>query len=288
MDTLVSRARARARGPAIPLATTVELGSPARRTLLLRVLLAVVLLGLAVGAGETGRTSAPAAGGLLPRGGSVMLILDVSRSIKPAANGTIVNVLKELIRSRGHVGLVAFSDIGYELLPPGTPARELRPLLRFFAPAPPRPGPDANPPNPWSTSFSGGTQISAGLILAHNALVQAGEPHGPLLLVSDLDTAPDDVPRVAETFNTFRNEGVPFRIVGLSPRGDNLSLFQHLAGPGAFTSPVQPAGSGVGETEGALHAGTPWALILVAGALLVALAANELWCGRLPVPRTQT
>src|SRR5207253_2588084 len=151
----------------------------------------------------------------------------------------------------------------------GSPSAELRPLLPYFAPARPRPGADPYPPNPWSSSFSGGTQISSGLTLAHSVLASAGEPKGEILLVSDLDTAPDDVPRVAETFNTFRNQGVPFRIVGLSPRGDNLSLFQHLAGPGAFTSPVPAAGNGVGETEGALHAGTPWALILVAGALLV-------------------
>ena len=33
--------------------------------------------------------------------------------------------------------------------------------------------------------------------------MRAGDEKGPLLLVSDLDTAPDDVPRVAQTFNAF-------------------------------------------------------------------------------------
>ena len=62
-----------------------------------------------------------------------MLVLDVSRSIKPEANRTITDVLQQLIRSQSRLGLVAFSDIAYQLLPPGTPSRELRSLLRFFA-----------------------------------------------------------------------------------------------------------------------------------------------------------
>jgi hypothetical protein len=289
MDMARSRLPARTRGPAIPLATTAELAGPARRTLVLRVALAVALLGLALAASETGRSNAAAARGLLPGGGTGVLVLDVSRSIKPAANRTIVNVLQQLIRSRTRLGLVAFSDIAYELLPPGTPSRELRSLLRFFAPTPtPRTGPDSPPPNPWSSSFSGGTQISLGLTLAHDALVRAGNPRGSILLVSDLDTAPDDVPRVAQTFNTFRSQGVKFRIVALTPRADNLSLFQNLAGRDAFVPRVSSVGRGVGETEGALQGRTPWSLIFVAVLVLVALAANEHWNGRLPVPRTQS
>jgi len=279
---------ARTRGPAIPLASTAELARPARRTLVLRVALAVVLLVLVLLASETGRSNAAAARGLLPGGGTGMLVLDVSRSIKPEANRTITNVLQQLIRSHSRLGLVAFSDIAYQLLPPGTPSRELRSLLRFFAPALPRPGPDGPLPNPWSSSFSGGTQISLGLILAHDALVRAGNPRGSILLVSDLDTAPDDVPRVAQTFNTFRSQGVKFRIVALTPRADNLSLFQNLAGRDAFVPHVGSVASGVGDTEGALQGRTPWSLIFIAVLVLVALAANEHWNGRLPVPRTQS
>lgn len=288
MDTLRRRLHERARGAAIPLATTGGLAAAARRTLIVRIVLAVTLVGLAVGVSETGRTDAAAARGLLPSGGAGMLVLDVSKSIKPEANGTILKVLDELIRARTRVGLVAFSDIAYELIPPGSPSRELQPLARFFTPGPPRPNGDPGPPNPWSSSFSGGTQISEGLALARDALVRAGNPRGSILLVSDLDTAPDDVPRVAQTFNTFRNEGVTFRIVALSPRADNLSLFQNLAGPGAFVRHLSAAGHGVGETQGALQGRMPWSLIFIAVLLLAALAANEHWNGRLPVPRTQS
>jgi len=285
MDTLRNVLRS-ARGPTIPIATTATMAPAVRRTLLLRVALGAVLIALVVGATVTGKSKAAADRGLVPGGVGGMLVLDVSRSIKPEANGTVTSVLQQLIDSHTRIGLVAFSDIGYELLPPGSPSSELQPLLRYFAAVAPKPGPDPYPPNPWTTSFSGGTQISSGLAVAHASLLRAGEPKGPILLVSDLDTAPDDVPRVALTFNQFRAQGVPFRIVAVSPRADNLSLFKNLAGPGAFTHPVQRTGGGLGQTAGAQGGHTPWLLIALALCVLAALAANEHWNGRLPVPRT--
>src|SRR5262245_7117948 len=106
--------RERTRGPAIPLGTTAALAGAARRTLFLRVALAVVLVALVASAAATGRSNAAASRGLLPKGGSGMLVLDVSRSIKPEADKTIVRVLDELIASRSRIGLVVFSDIAYE------------------------------------------------------------------------------------------------------------------------------------------------------------------------------
>jgi hypothetical protein len=274
----VTRALHRARGSTIPIATTATMGRAVRRTLLLRVVLAILLVGLVVAAVETGRSKAAAQSGLVPGHAGGMLVLDVSRSIKPEANRTITNVLQQLIDAHTRIGLVAFSDIAYELLPPGSPSSELRPLLRYFSS-------DGSVQNPWSTEFSGGTQISSGLAVAHASLERAGEPKGPILLVSDLDTAPDDVPRVALTFNQFRNDGVPFRIVGVSPRADNLTLFKNLAGARAFTAPVQGASGGVGQTQGVEGGHIPWSLIALSVLVLAALAVNEHWCGRLPLPR---
>jgi hypothetical protein len=289
MGTLIRRLRARTQGPAIPLSTTALLAGPARRTLVVRIVLGAALLALVLAASGTGRSDADAARGLIAKGGSGMLILDVSRSIKPEANRAIVAVLERLIASRSRIGVVAFSDIAYVLLPAGTSTRELRPLVRFFTPpARPRTGLDPNPPNPWASNFSGGTQISSGLNVAHQALIRAGDPNGPLLLVSDLDTAPDDVPRVATTFNAFRNEGVPFRIVALNPRADNLALFRSLAGKEAFADPVTRTRSGSGAAEGTTPGEIPWTLIAIAALVLVALGVNEHWAGRLPLPRTQT
>ncbi|MFL5944441.1 MAG: vWA domain-containing protein [Gaiellaceae bacterium] len=287
LDSLRSRLRD-ARGPAVPIATTADLAPAVRRTLVIRLVLAVVLVGLVVAAVDTGRSRAEAGRGLVPGGVGGMVVLDVSRSIKPDANRTITMVLQQLIESNARIGLVAFSDIAYELLPPGSPSSELRPLLPYFAPeTTPKPGAEPRP-NPWSGNFSGGTQISSGLAVGHASLVRAGRPKGPLLLVSDLDTAPDDVPRVALTFNRFKSEGVPFRIVAVSPRQDNLSLFQNLAGKNAFTAPVQRTSGGSGDAEGAGRGDIPWSLVVLALLVLTALAVNEHWCGRLPLPRPQT
>ena len=60
------------------------------------------------------------------------------------------------------------------------------------------------------------------------------------------------------------------------------------AGNGAFTQPVHAAGGGIGQTQGTRRGQTPWTLIVLALVLLAALAANEHWCGRLPLPRTQS
>ena len=218
-----------------------------------------------------------------------MLVLDVSRSIKPDANRTITNVLQQLIDAHTRIGLVAFSDIAYELLPPGSPSAELRPLLRYFATVRPKPGPDPYPAEPVDEQLLGRNPDLVRVWRWRTAtLTRAGQPKGPILLVSDLDTAPDDVPRVALTFNQFKAQGVPFRIVAVSPRQDNLSLFQNLAGKSAFTAPVARTSGATGDTEGSDGGHIPWSLIAIALLVLGALAANEHWCGRLPVPRTQS
>src|SRR5919199_3827845 len=147
MDTL-----RKARGPAIPIATTTPLAPAARRTLFAQILLALVLIGCVVAASQTERSNAAAGRGLVSGAAGGMLVLDVSRSIKPEANQTITNVLQQLIASHARIGLVAFSDIAYELLPPGSPSAELRSLLPYFSPGQhlPKPGADSIPPNPWN------------------------------------------------------------------------------------------------------------------------------------------
>src|SRR3954464_11906490 len=146
----------RIRGATIPIATTADLAPAVRRTLFLRIVFGAALIGLVIAATETGRSRAEAGRGLVPGGVGGMVVLDVSRSIKPDANRTITIVLQQLIASNARMGLVAFSDIAYELLPPGSPSSELRPLLPYFAPeTTPKPGAEPTP-NPWSGNFSGG------------------------------------------------------------------------------------------------------------------------------------
>src|SRR2546423_12624832 len=67
MDTLRNWLR-KARGATIPIATTATMGPAVRRTLLLRVALGVLLIGLVVAAVDTGRSKAAADRGLVPGG----------------------------------------------------------------------------------------------------------------------------------------------------------------------------------------------------------------------------
>ena len=57
LDSLRNRLRD-VRGPAVPIATTADLAPAVRRTLVIRLVLAVVLVGLVVAAVDTGRSRA--------------------------------------------------------------------------------------------------------------------------------------------------------------------------------------------------------------------------------------
>src|SRR5438046_9935006 len=107
MGTLRSLLRA-ARGPTVPIATTATMGPAVRRTLLLRIALGALLIALVVAATETGKSKAAADRGLVPGRVGGMLVLDVSRSIKPEANRTITNVLQQPIHSHTPLALHPF------------------------------------------------------------------------------------------------------------------------------------------------------------------------------------
>src|SRR5204862_7929182 len=104
----------------------------------------------------------------LPAHSAAIVLLDVSASISADTYPRIGATLSSLSRSGGRYGLIVFSDQAYEALPPGTGARDLAPLVRYFT-LPPIHGPGAAqtfPVNPWQRVFSAGTKISAGLELA--------------------------------------------------------------------------------------------------------------------------
>ena len=127
----------------------------------------------------------------LPPHADTVLVLDLSASISSDTYSRIGGTLAALSRSGERFGLVLFSDDAYEALPPGTPAADLAPFVRYFT-LPPQKVPGfapAFPSNPWQTTFSGGTRISAGMTLAHEIAV-AGSGRPTVVLVSDLDDNP--------------------------------------------------------------------------------------------------
>jgi hypothetical protein len=250
------------------------------RTNGVRWLLAAAALGLLAAAFAFARGLEEQRSGLVPPGSSTVLVLDVSLSISEADYRRSRRVVERLIGSRTPVGLIVFSDVPYELLPPGTPSAELRPLLRFLTPS------GAHlPPNPWATGFSQGTRISVSLDLAQQMLRRDRVKKGSILLVSDLQTAPTDYGDLGRSLARLRRSGVPVRVVPLSPSSDGLTLFERLLGREAFLPTIERSTGPVPRIESSLHGKMPLGIVVACSLLFLALAAHERFGGRLTLPR---
>jgi uncharacterized protein (DUF58 family) len=214
----------------------------------------------------------------LPAHSSAVVVLDVSASISADTYSRIGATLSSLARSGGRYGLVVFSDQAYEALPPGTPASDLQPLVRYFT-LPPAHGGFAPtfPPNPWVKTFSAGTKVSAGLELADRIAFQDKLRKPVVILVSDLDDDPADLPRLVTIMLALKRDHVPLRIVGLNPSSQDTALFKRLSGG----APIVRAGLLQPGPEPKNHTPFPWALVLLALVVAVGIAAHELWGPRL-------
>ncbi|HYK07545.1 MAG TPA: vWA domain-containing protein [Gaiellaceae bacterium] len=251
-----------------------ELGSVARstrRTLLLRVLLAVVAIGAAAAVVVLGRgDTAPA--GPLPAGTDGLVVLDLSASISTDTYARISATLDELADSGGRYGLIVFSDTAYLALPPGTPAAELRAFARRFDLPEQTGGAITVPTNPWTNAFSAGTKISTGLQLALDTIEakQLGRP--AVLLVSDLDDDVGDLERLTSTALAFRRLEIPVRVVGLNAAPEDERYLERLlrrpSDLSAAPLPDDEEAAGRGELR--------LPLLLAAVAAAAALALREL------------
>jgi len=250
----------------------------ARRTLALRVLFAGGAAFLLAAAVASARDLDPSDRGLLPTGTTGVVVLDLSLSILDDRSGVVRRTLQTLVDTDAPVGFVIFSDVPYELLPPGTPAKELRPIIRLLTPTG-----GGEVVNPWSGTFRSGTLISPALQLAQDMLVGDHVEDGSILLVSDLETSPDDVPDTAKVLRAIKRSGTPVRLLALGPSSDARTLFGGILGPGAFT-PLADGPVRAPEAPDARRRPLPKTLLLLGLLFLVALAAHERYAGRLALP----
>jgi hypothetical protein len=270
------------RSPVIETPDVRTMRRPALRTRLIRVALVVAAVALLAGAAASARGLDDGASGGLPRASGV-LVVDLSLSIGSEDYDVIRSTIRRLVAADGSLGLVMFSDVPYEMLPPGSPASELQPLLRLLVPRKPTRDDDPGlPANPWSQSFSAGTRISSALELARDMLVRDGIRNGSILLLSDLVTAPEDVPRLARTLQALQDASITVRVVPLTPLRDGKRIFEGLLGKEALIAPsriasAQPLPTGTSS-------GLPVALLVLGALALVALAAHERFAGRLSLP----
>ena len=266
--------------PALPLADAVPLRRLKRRTAVERALAATALVALVLAAAAAGRNPELGRSTFVRPGSDGIVVLDLSASISPDTYERIGATLSDLADGGGRFGLVVFSDVAYEALPPGTPADELRPFVRYFTlPKQTQPGflPEF-PKNPWTDTFSGGTRISTGLELAQEVAVGARLRRPAYLLVSDLDDDPVDLPRLRRLLTDFKREGASVQIVSLNASPEDERFFERvLRGP----KDLRPARLPSERVEQPDRAAFPVVLAVAALAAIVLLAANELRYARL-------
>ena len=216
---------------------------------------------------------------------SGIVVMDVSASVSPLTYRRIGRALERIAAANEPVGVVVVSDAAYELFPPGTPGKELKPLLRYFTALPGRDRSafDANfPANPWQGSFSGGTRISEGLRVARGVLERDEIRDATVLLVSDLEAPQSDHLRIVDAVTGLQNDGVEVKIVPLFAQEQNREFFGRMVGPDAFVSETSLEAP-IESDELGLGGGTPWLYLCLASLLVLLLAANERLCGRLVV-----
>lgn len=286
--------RLRPAGAAAPLHPVRGIRRPARRLALVRAALAAVLAAcLALTVAEASRP-ADRYGDLLSESESTVVVLDVSASVSELVYQEIARTLRGLVGAAGEsrrVGLVVFSDVALEALPPGSRAAELEPYVRYFLPkrelgaarkpsyyraaGPTAQAPTPYPQNPWFRQFSGGTHISTGLAAARQALERDAGGSGRVLLLSDLAEAREDLGRLAEELVAYaRDSQLELEIVALPPATEaELALFRRTLGDRAGIHVSTELAAGARAEGGRAF---PFWIALLAGLSALGLAANEL------------
>lgn len=222
---------------------------------------------------------------LLPPGSSGIIALDLSSSVEHGTLDRMYAGLTQLGATNDRFGVVVFSARAYEALPPNTPASELTPFARFFhelpkgsvsfGPGGPRIIPAAGlySTNPWTSGFSGGTEISTGLALARRIIVANVVTKPSVWLMSDLADDPPDRPAVARVARSYINLGITLHVVALNPLKADKQYFERLLGARGTLIEAKPST----QVRLANKYGFPIWLAFAAVALSLLLAANELW-----------
>jgi hypothetical protein len=251
-----------------------QLSSQAERTTLVRVGLALALVTTLAGAILLARSAGSGRAAVLPVGAKTgVIVADMSASVAGPPFERVGAVVRGLVTANQAMGLVMFSDVGYELLPPNSPPSALEEFLRFFAPKSVSQGTPVFGQSPWS-QFSGGTRISTGLVAGWDALRRAHVTHGSLVLMSDLNDSQNDRDPLISVANALRQAHVPVRIVPINAAPSDVRVFTELFGQNAFVGVSAFRKASKRRVE-PIVAASPWGLLAVGLVLVGLLAANE-------------
>ena len=259
-----------------------ELRTSMLRTSAGRVILAAALAATLAGIVLLARSAGTGRAAVLPSGATTGCVaLDMSASISGPVYERVATTLRGIVNANQSICLVMFSDTAYELLPPNSPPGALLQFIPFFVPVRFYGGNPVFAQSPWD-QFSGGTRISSGLVAADTALKRAHVAHGAILIVSDLDDSVADQPQLDAEALLLHREHVPVRIVPLFAESSNKSYFAALFGANSFVDPSAFV-HGAHKHVQPVTAAAPWALLALGVVLVLLLAGNERWNGRLVV-----
>jgi len=266
----------------VPYTGAQTLARIAARTTLVRVLLGVVLVALVLASAAAARHPKLNKQPLLAPNSGGMVVLDLSASISSDTFARIGESLRQLAARGGRYGLVVFSGVAYEAMPPGTPASALVPIARYFTlPRQVTPGEQPTfPTNPWTHSFTAGTQISRGLDLARQIELDTHAKHPAVILISDLADDANDQARLPAVVQAYKQEGIGLRAIALNAAPNDVDYFKRLIGAASAIVPAALPGEHPGATSPP-HASFPWWLVFFAVAVAMLLALNELRSARL-------
>jgi hypothetical protein len=270
------------RRDAVALADLGEVRTAEVRTSVVRVVLALALAATLASLVLVGRSAGSGRAAVFPEGtDSGIVALDMSASIAGPIYARVASTLQGIVDANESIGLVMFSDTAYELLPPNSPPGALLQFMPFFVPIRYYGSAPIFAQSPWDT-FSGGTRISTGLVQARQALERAHVKHGSILVVSDLDDAIGDQQALIAEALRLEREHITVRIVPLFAEHKNLRFFGTLFGSGVFVDPSVFTHTAK-RHEASIAAGAPWLLLGLGVVLVLLLAGNERWNGRLNV-----
>lgn len=267
---------------AIPYGGIAALRRLAARTLLVRIGLSGLLVAVILAAAASARHPRASEQPILSQKAGGVVVLDLSASITSDTYSRIHESLQELIARGGRYGLVVFSNSAYEALPPGSPASALKPIVRYFAvPGNVPPGEQPTfPVNPWSATFTSGTEISDGLDLARSIELSDHVRHPAVVLISDLADDPNDLQRLNTVLNEYQVGKIQLRVISLNADPSDLARFKELVGTAASIIPAGLSGSNPSAVASP-RTSFPTVLVCLAVAIALLLAASELRAARL-------
>jgi hypothetical protein len=268
------------RAGAVVVADRTGFRSPRLRTEFVRILLGLALCATFALLFLTARNAGAGRAAVFPEGTETGVVaLDMSASISGPTYARVATTLRGIAAANQSVGLVMFSDTAYELLPPNSPPSAMTQFVPFFVPLRYYGSTPVFGQGPWDL-FMGGTRVGPGLVMAEQALKRAHVQHGAILLVSDLDDSSADQPVLEQMAVRLRQEHIPLRIVPLFASAHDKNLFAALFGDNAFVDPKAFTHTAKRHVE-SIAAPEPWLLLGLGALLVLLLAANERFNGRL-------